>query len=92
MSDNSFLFSIYIFNLLVENKNGFTWQFWSKNTLNTEYIEVYALSEKWKVSIDLVNVLENVTFIMLSSISFLSLDIIKARTILAFLWALFRKT
>ena len=49
-------------------------------------------SEKWKVSIDLVNVLENVTFIMLSSISFLSLDIIKARTILAFLWALFRKT
>lgn len=64
----------------------------SKNTLNTEYIEVYALSEKWKVSIDLVNVLENVTFIMLSSISFLSLDIIKARTILAFLWALFRKT
>ena len=64
----------------------------SNNTLNTECLEVYALSEKWKVSIDLVNVLENVTFIMLSSISFLSLDIIKARTILAFLWALFRKT
>ena len=89
MADNFlFLHKSY----LVENKNGFRWQFWSKNTLNTECIEVYALSEKWKVSIDLVNVLENVTFIMLSSISFLSLDIIKARTILAFLWALFRKT